>query len=440
MKRQALTLTILLFFSVLTFGQPATIVSGPMPGHSTMRMVKVWLQTSQPTAVQIEYKAQEDAIDSWQQSEVIQTQSETENIAIFELDTEPGITYNYRVLLDGVPADLENQLNFKSQTLWQYRTDPPAFTFGLGSCTYINEPPYERPGKLYGDNLDIFRTMNNEAMDFFLWMGDNIYLREVDYDSKAGILKRYNHMKQQPELQSFFQGRHHYAIWDDHDFGPNDSDRSYILKEDALDAFELYWANPGYGLTKGRDGICSNFKWNDCEFFLLDNRYFRSPNKRKNTDHTILGQEQLEWLLDALAYSNSSFKFVVIGGQVLNTAAVFENYANTHAEERDYLIKSIQQEGIKNVIFLNGDRHHTELSMLDEEGLPVMYDFTVSPLTSSAYDALDEPNHNRVKGTHVADHNYGLIEVSGPFRDRTLKFIIKDKTGQLLWEYSIQQQ
>jgi alkaline phosphatase D len=411
-----------------------------MPGHSTMRMVKVWLQTSQPTAVQIEYKAQDDSMDSWQQSEIIQTQNKFENVALFELDTEPGITYTYRVLLDGVPADIENQLNFKSQTLWQYRTDPPAFTFGLGSCTYINETPYERPGKLYGANLDIFSIMNNEPMDFFLWMGDNIYLREVDYDSKAGILKRYNHMKQQPELQAFFQGRHHYAIWDDHDFGPNDSDRSYILKEDALDAFELFWANPGYGLTNERDGICSNFKWNDCEFFLLDNRYFRSPNKRKNTDHTILGTEQLEWLLDALSYSNSSFKFVVIGGQVLNTAAVFENYANTHAEERAYLIESIQQEGIKNVIFLNGDRHHTELSMLDKEGSPVIYDFTVSPLTSAAYDALDEPNDNRVKGTHVADHNYGLIEVSGSFRARTLKFIINDKTGQLLWEHSIQQQ
>ncbi len=440
MKRQALTLTILLFFTCLIFGQPATIVSGPMPGHSTMRMVKVWLQTSQPTAVQIEYKAQDDSMDSWQQSEIIQTQNKFENVALFELDTEPGITYTYRVLLDGVPADIENQLNFKSQTLWQYRTDPPAFTFGLGSCTYINETPYERPGKLYGANLDIFSIMNNEPMDFFLWMGDNIYLREVDYDSKAGILKRYNHMKQQPELQAFFQGRHHYAIWDDHDFGPNDSDRSYILKEDALDAFELFWANPGYGLTNERDGICSNFKWNDCEFFLLDNRYFRSPNKRKNTDHTILGTEQLEWLLDALSYSNSSFKFVVIGGQVLNTAAVFENYANTHAEERAYLIESIQQEGIKNVIFLNGDRHHTELSMLDKEGSPVIYDFTVSPLTSAAYDALDEPNDNRVKGTHVADHNYGLIEVSGSFRARTLKFIINDKTGQLLWEHSIQQQ
>lgn len=113
MKQQALTLTILLFFTCLIFGQPATIVSGPMPGHSTMRMVKVWLQTSQPTAVQIEYKAQDDTIESWQQSKVIQTQSNSENIAIFELDTEPGITYTYRVLLDGVPADIENQLNFK---------------------------------------------------------------------------------------------------------------------------------------------------------------------------------------------------------------------------------------------------------------------------------------------------------------------------------------
>ena len=318
--------------------------------------------------------------------------------------------------------------------------DPPTFTFGLGSCAYINEAAYDRPSRPYGGDYGIFDVIANERPEFFLWMGDNVYLREPDYDSRIGIIKRYNHVKQLPELQKLWRSTHHYAIWDDHDFGPNDSDRSYLLKNDALDAFKLFWANPSYGLTGDKDGICSSFKWNDCEFFLLDNRYFRSPNKRKYTDHTILGKEQLEWLLDALSYSKASFKFVVIGGQVVNDAAVWENYANTHAKERTYLLESIQKEGIKNVIFLDGDRHHTELSMLSDDKSPVIYDLTVSPLTSGAHDALDEPNSYRVKGTHVAERNYGLIEVSGKRTQRVLKIIIKDKEGSVLWEQTINQQ
>lgn len=439
MKRPLLILISLLSIQFTVLGQNARIVSGPMPGHSTMRTVKIWLQTDIASDVQIQYWDEKNTSEVWT-SDIVSTTKEDAFTAHFDLDTEPSITYNYSVILDNKVVENKETLQFKSQTLWQYRMDPPTFTFGLGSCAYINEAAYDRPSRPYGGDYGIFDVIANERPEFFLWMGDNVYLREPDYDSRIGIIKRYNHVKQLPELQKLWRSTHHYAIWDDHDFGPNDSDRSYLLKNDALDAFKLFWANPSYGLTGDKDGICSSFKWNDCEFFLLDNRYFRSPNKRKYTDHTILGKEQLEWLLDALSYSKASFKFVVIGGQVVNDAAVWENYANTHAKERTYLLESIQKEGIKNVIFLDGDRHHTELSMLSDDKAPVIYDLTVSPLTSGAHDALDEPNSYRVKGTHVAERNYGLIEVSGKRTQRVLKIIIKDKEGSVLWEQTINQQ
>lgn len=439
MKRPLLILISLLSVQFAVLGQTARIVSGPMPGHSAMRTVKMWLQTDIASDVQLQYWEENNTSEVWT-SDVVSTNKEGAFTAHFDLNTEPGITYNYSVILDNKVVENKETLQFKSQTLWQYRMDPPTFTFGLGSCAYINEAAYDRPSRPYGGDYGIFDVIANEGPDFFLWMGDNIYLREPDYDSRIGIIKRYNHVKQLPELQKLWTSTHHYAIWDDHDFGPNDSDRSYLLKNDALDAFKLFWANPSYGLAGDKDGICSSFKWNDCEFFLLDNRYFRSPNKRKYTEHTILGKEQLEWLLDALSYSNASFKFVVIGGQVVNDAAVWENYANTHAAERTYLLESIQKEGIKNVIFLDGDRHHTELSMLSDDKAPVIYDLTVSPLTSGAHDALDEPNSYRIKGTHVAERNYGLIEVSGKRTQRVLKIIIKDKKGSLLWEHTINQQ
>lgn len=439
MKRPLLILISLLSIQFTVLGQNARIVSGPMPGHSTMRTVKIWLQTDIASDVQIQYWDEKNTSEVWT-SDIVSTTKEGAFTAHFDLNTEPSVTYNYSVILDNKVVENKETLQFKSQTLWQYRMDPPTFTFGLGSCAYINEAAYDRPSRPYGGDYGIFDVIANERPEFFLWMGDNVYLREPDYDSRIGIIKRYNHVKQLPELQKLWRSTHHYAIWDDHDFGPNDSDRSYLLKNDALDAFKLFWANPSYGLTGDKDGICSSFKWNDCEFFLLDNRYFRSPNKRKYTDHTILGKEQLEWLLDALSYSKASFKFVVIGGQVVNDAAVWENYANTHAKERTYLLESIQKEGIKNVIFLDGDRHHTELSMLSDDKAPVIYDLTVSPLTSGAHDALDEPNSYRVKGTHVAERNYGLIEVSGKRTQRVLKIIIKDKEGSVLWEQTINQQ
>ena len=438
MKRSVFTILSVLALNTLLLGQNAKITSGPMPGHSTMRSVKVWLQTDIESAVQLVYWDQNDK-SNLHKSSIINTIKENAFTAEFDLDTEPGVTYNYEVILDDKKVKLGSNLEFQSQTLWQYRMDPPSFTFGLGSCAFINEKAYDRPSTPYGGGYKIFDVIAEEDPAFFLWMGDNVYFREPDFDSKSGMIKRYNHVKQLPDLQKLWRSTHHYAIWDDHDYGPNNSDRAYILKNDALDVFKLFWANPSYGMNDEKDGIYSKFSWNDCDFFLLDNRYFRSPNRRKHTKHTILGEDQLEWLLDALSYSKASFKFIVIGGQVVNDAAVYENYANTHAEERDYLLKSIQKEGIKNVMFLTGDRHHTELSMLETNNTPVIYDLTVSPLTSGAHDALDEPNSYRVKGTHVAERNYGLIEVSGKRNERILKIVIKDQEGSVLWEQKIDQ-
>ena len=52
--------------------------------------------------------------------------------------------------LDGEEVALDRPLRFTTQPLWQWRTDPPSFTAALGSCAYVNDPPYDRPGDPYG--------------------------------------------------------------------------------------------------------------------------------------------------------------------------------------------------------------------------------------------------------------------------------------------------
>ena len=112
-----------------------------------------------------------------------------------------------------------------------------------------------------------------------LWLGDNIYLREADWNTRTGIMYRYTHTRSLPEMQPLLASSINYAIWDDHDFGPNDADRSYHLKNTTLEAFKLFWANPTYGIV-GDSGVATTFEWGDVQFFMLDNRYFRAPNER----------------------------------------------------------------------------------------------------------------------------------------------------------------
>ena len=176
---------------------------------------------------------------------------------------------------------------FGRPPLWQYRSDPPEMKIALGSCVFINDEPFDRPGKPYGGDYRIFESIQREKPDLMLWLGDNTYLREADWYSRTGIIHRYTHTRNVEEMQALLASTSNYAIWDDHDYGPNDSDHTFRNKQMTLRAFQLFWGNPTYGL-EDNGGITSSFEWGDAEFFLLDNRYFRTPNNKKTStrDHS----------------------------------------------------------------------------------------------------------------------------------------------------------
>jgi alkaline phosphatase D len=426
--------TICLFlFSGITVSQH--VISGPMPGYTTMTESSIWLQLDASTSVWLKYWEAEKT-DSVMTSMTIETRENTANTAKFVIpNLRPGKDYEYEIVIDGQVQELGRALQFKTQMLWQFRSDPPDFRVALGSCSYVNEKAYDRPNKIYGGNYEIFDQIADTDPDMMLWLGDNIYLREVDWTSRSGYLHRYTHTRSIPEIQRLLSSTHHYAIWDDHDFGPNDANGSWIHKDWALETFELFWSNPTTGLP-GQVGITSAFQFNDMDFVLLDNRYHRSSDNLKRGQTQILGKEQIDWLIEILKFSRAPFKFVAVGGQVLNPAAVYETYA-VYGEERKYLLDRINEEEIEGVVFLTGDRHHTELSKLETENGIIVYDLTVSPLTAGTHRPDDEKNTLRVENTSVNDRNFAVLSFSGERRDRSMKISIFDQSGVLKWEKDI---
>lgn len=415
--------------------KPTQLQSGPMVGYSTMREVMLWVQTKGPAEVWIEYSA--DGEKQNFSTAKVRTEKATAFTAHLLADqVQPGNAYTGTLYIDGKAVKLPYKIRFQSQTLWQWRTNPPEFTFALGSCNYVNDKEYDRPGDPYGGDHRIFREITKEKPAFMLWLGDNTYLREADWNSMTGIQYRYTHTRSFPIYQELLATTHHYAIWDDHDYGPNNSDRGYLHREKTLQAFKDFWANPSYGVN-GQPGITSMFTWGDCDFFLLDNRYHRSPEDLATGPCTQLGKHQVDWLIDALCSSKAPYKFVAIGGMVLSTAAVYENYINHCPEERQLILDAIQKNRIQGVVFLTGDRHHTELTRWEPEGGVRVYDFTVSPLTSGAYPADDGKNSLLVEGTEFADRNYATIAVKGPRNGRMLVLEVKDADGSLIWRREI---
>ena len=414
------------------FGQ--LLNSGPMPGYSECMEGVIWLQAKRECKATMAYWKESEPANVFYSAEVLCAVKNAFAVDLIADHVEPGNTYRYRVMLDGMPVDIQDTLRFRTQPLWKFRSDPPDFTMATGSCTYINETAYDRPGKPYGDGYGIFNSIADQRPDFMLWLGDNIYLREPDWGTWSGILHRYTHTRGAPELQRLLRSTHHYAIWDDHDFGPNDADGSFVNADLTTKAFDLFWPNPPR-TAPGVGGITTAFSYSDVDFFLLDDRTFRVPPDVETDTATMLGNAQIDWLIRALKYSDATFKMVALGGQFLNSAAVYETYA-MYPGERQLLLDRLSKEGLRNVIFLTGDRHHTVLSKLDLPNGQPLYDLTVSPLTSGVHEPKEE-NKLAVEGTVVSDRNFATLRFSGPRKERVLTITVRDGAGKSIWEKAI---
>ena len=421
------------FLLFLPFTMMGQLVSGPMLGHVTFQEATVWVQCKESSKVQLKYWPK-DQLELAKTSMPVVTVAEhafTAHLVASELS--PGKTYQYEIWANGKLIKSKNDQSFKTPAVWKYRGDAPDFDFVAGSCFYINEEAFDRPGKPYGGDYKILHSIHQDKPDFMVWLGDNVYLREADWDSRSGVYHRYSHSRAVPEMQALIANTPNYAIWDDHDYGPNDSDRSYYGKEWTRAAFKDFWANPVYG-AGNTEGITGAFSHSDADFFLMDNRWYRSP---QSPSGEILGEKQLNWLIDALRYSTATFKFVCIGGQTLSDARVFENYA-IYVTERHKLLNAIDQYAIKGVVFLTGDRHHSELtSWTSPSGIKV-FDITSSALTSSTSAHPDEPNTGRVEGSMVGVRNYAQIKISGAKSERKLSLSFKDVDGKVIYTHTIE--
>ena len=72
-----------------------------------------------------------------------------------------------------------------------------------------------------------------------------------------------------------------YSIWDDHDFGKNDTSGgietfSPDWKLPVWKVFKENWNNPYYGGGAKQPGCWFDFSIGDVDFFMTDGRYYRS--------------------------------------------------------------------------------------------------------------------------------------------------------------------
>lgn len=418
----------------------AELLSGPMVGATAMRQAKVWLQATGEGKAQIEYWNVNDP-QAVRRTKPVSLTDDNDHTAHFLLGLlEPGESYGYRVLIDGNEQKVPQSLAFRAQALWQWRTDAPDWKLLTGSCAYINEAAYDRPGRPYGgppETTRIFNAMAAQAPDLTVWAGDYMYYREADWDSELGMRHRWRHDRAAPNKQGLLRTGSHLSIWDDHEYGPNDANASYHLKGTALELFKRYWANPSYGLPE-TPGTFTSHRFNDAEFFLLDNRYHRDHDRLNAPGKSKLGAAQLRWLKNALLASVSPIKVIVLGSQVTNNSRRSENWGN-YPEERADFLRFLVEHKVDGVFLLTGDRHFTELLKTERPGTYPLYELTCSPLLSGVPSNLDAERAKPqvVPGTFVDRRNFCAIEFIGPRDARKLVVKSYSPDNKLNWSHEL---
>ncbi|MFZ9694692.1 MAG: alkaline phosphatase D family protein [Chitinophagaceae bacterium] len=430
----------LFFFFSLNIVAQSPVVSGPMLGPVELRDAKVWVELStavKKAAIQVNKK-----VDNTQRT--IHYKGELGNefnpIQFIVGGLEPNTVYEYTILANGKATSAKGE--FQTKPLWQWRGPAPDFSFLTGSCSYFNEPKYDRPGTPYGKDVSIFEAMAKEKSPFMVWLGDAWYTREVDYYSEWGLWYRASKDRATPALQPFLKSTSHLGIWDDHDYGPNDMGGSYHLKEASRKVFSSYFPNPSVG--ENSQGIYTQFGWGDVELFMVDDRWWRSAdrladsiNGKPNPEKVMLGKQQMTWLKNALLSSYATFKIIAVGSQVLNPVSPFDKWGDFPAEFQEFM-QFLQQNPIDGIVFLTGDRHHSEIIKIERPGSYPLYDITVSPLTSGTHEFGKEEKDNpyRVIGVDQLQ-NYGRISFTGPRGARKLTVEFLGTNGEKIKDWSV---
>lgn len=316
-------------------------------------------------------------------------------------------------------------------------SQPAAVTrLAAGSCYKQGEP------------APAWATINRYNPDAFLFLGDNMYF---DTNESSGDFdKEYARMLEDAEFKKLYATKPIFATWDDHDYGLNDSGVEYPRKEEAQKAFNKFWKVPASSGRHSRGGIYDSTmlgpEGQRVQIIILDTRFFRSSLTRQteaprgylpDTDpaKTMLGDAQWQWLRQELKRP-AEVRLIMSSIQVISEQHRFEKWANLPLE-RQKLFDTIKETEANGVIFLSGDRHLAELSMLDAGvGYP-LYDLTASAINRSSRDwRMVEENRWRVGGLNTGQ-NFGAIEFDWKQEDPLIRLQIRDEGGDIMVQQKI---
>jgi len=337
---------VILCLALQSSAKAGVLTHGPMVGHTTDTTALIWIRAEGLCEMQVRLTPKSGGRTIV--SETVRLTEEDNFCGSAEIrGLSARTTYSYRVFLDNKEQRCPVRQEF---TTFAPPQKPCIVRIGFGHC-------------LRGSGVQkIWRAIGAKKPDLFILMGDNIYSNSTE---PAKQRRMYLQFHADPYFRAFGATTPIYAVWDDHDYGLDNSDRTQPGKQRSLKTFNEIWPNPKSQAVQ-TPGIWTRFTAGCAEFFLMDVRYHRSPNRDPDgPTKTMLGAEQLTWLRKSLADSSAVFKFPVSGSS-WNCGGP-EAWNHTFKFEYDALVEHIASRQISGIILLGGDQHVCKIAVRPRE-------------------------------------------------------------------------
>ncbi|MCM2349760.1 MAG: alkaline phosphatase family protein [Bacteriovoracaceae bacterium] len=201
----------------------------------------------------------------------------------------------------------------------------------------------------------LWNEMLKARPDFFMWAGDNVYAdREHNKSLKLAIQKQ----NKIPAYLEFKKEVPIMGMWDDHDFGGNNTNGYFEHKVQNQKHFLDFLEEPENSQRRKQEGVYTSYTFGKIKFLLLDNRYFLDLDPGA----AMLGEKQWQWLEKELTDSQASIHFIMSGLSILSPVHALSDgsWAN-YPEERDRLLLLVEKLKTKGVVFLTGDMHFSSI-------------------------------------------------------------------------------
>lgn len=292
-----------------------------------------------------------------------------------------------------------------------------SFKFGFGSCSWSG--PGLSPATFASNQL-IYDKIADRAVsgeiDFFIHLGDMHY-SDLSMNKESEFQQSYDTVFNASRQNNCWKNLPLYYMWDDHDYGPNDTDKNNPSRQAAIAAYRRRVPTPPLVKDGLEDAPYYSFVRGRVRFIVTDIRSEREPKGTyPSTDlrQQVFSQHQKTWFFNEMLAARQNEQIIIWA----NTKPWISSIQNGKDDWGGYHAARMEI-----VNFINVNNLNSRIAIISGDMHALAYD-----------NGTSSNNYGNLKVCHAAALDQEGRAKGGPY---TTGPIIKDSGTGWVTQYGI---